>query len=933
VSPLIKLLVRIKPWLSSAHRPRSAGVLLTMAAVLLLGFALRTYHLDAKDIWVDEAHPWWFASLPILESVRLGLAGGPINSGADPLYNIVLHYWIRLSGDTLYGLRYLSAALNLLGVAYLGRVAARGFGWRAGRVALLVGAVAPIWVFYSQEMRPYAFTPALMLVMVEAVIRISRSDGLRGWPWVVLAVGEALSIYTHGFMVFAVVGVNLWIGVLWLRRLRTPGKWLWLRDWVISQLALLLILSPVLSLLLARAGGIRNPFATSLDPVAFANMLWAYFMGIPWEDVADPIPLRLWVALLLIVVGLGLAVALRRDGERRLADLIWLVLGLSLVMMVYDWRDPSFHPRYAIFITGPLFLAVGVIGAKTWQASQPGRWLSVALLMTLIVVAMTSIADLYTGRYRGYRHPAALSVSSAIKAGFGPADGVVVVAPHDFTLAYYGHGAAPLAFSRFDEGIEQPVDLLAFIQGKDRIGLLRNTNEHSDSRRILPFYLDRYGALVKRQYFEGYDLSTYRLDPGAQPQLAAFTPVSFDWGAIRLEGVSAASGDSVTVALQWRVPPGVRLDKRYAAALRLTDPLTNWDLGETDTLLYSERGLPSDWWSMDERTTQYFVLPLLPGTPPIDVDMLLTVYDQASGQPLDVRDVAGAPAGQQARLGSVHLGPAPDGWAYDDDQRPWQLMPLKSNLLSGVLVDQPSVAPGGALGVTLGWALSPADPAVKTARLELRQNDTLLAEDDGPPLEGRPPAQVAPGKAWLDRRQMRVSKDAQSGPAVLILIAGDQRIHLADVDISGIARLTEKPTIENPLEATFGNTIKLLGYRIDLPRPLTSSDPLPLTLYWQALADGAPGADYKVFTQILGADGRLVGQHDGVPVGESRPFSGWLSGEYVIDEHPMRFNGPYQGLAHIQVGLYDPITLQRILTADGKDAVLLPLELQVDLSN
>ena len=86
---------------------------------------------------------------------------------------------------------------------------------------------------------------------------------------------------------------------------------------------------------------------------------------------------------------------------------------------------------------------------------------------------------------------------------------------------------------------------------------------------------------------------------------------------------------------------------------------------------------------------------------------------------------------------------------------------------------------------------------------------------------------------------------------------------------------------------------------------------------------------FKVFAQILGADGRLVGQHDSVPVYESRPFSGWLAGEYIIDEHPMRFKEPYAGPVRIQLGLYDPATGIRILTSEGDDAVLLPTMLDV----
>jgi uncharacterized membrane protein len=131
--------------------------LIPCAVIITGAVALRSYHLDTKDLWVDEAHPWWFASLPLLDSIGLGLSGGPINSGADPLYNVILHFWIKATGDTLFGLRLLSVLLNTLGVAYLGRIAGRLGGLRAWLTGLIVGSLAPLWVFYSQEIRPYAF--------------------------------------------------------------------------------------------------------------------------------------------------------------------------------------------------------------------------------------------------------------------------------------------------------------------------------------------------------------------------------------------------------------------------------------------------------------------------------------------------------------------------------------------------------------------------------------------------------------------------------------------------------------------------------------------------------------------------------------------------------------------------------------------------------
>ena len=142
-------------------------------------------------------------------------------AAGDPLFTVLLHLWIGLVGDGAFAMRFLSAIATLITAAYLGRVSARAFGWKTGQFALLLGAVAPIWVFYSQEVRQYALTPGIMLILLESVIRISEKQGAKQWSaWAELALGEAIALYTHSFLLFAVAGINLWVGWLWLRNLR-----------------------------------------------------------------------------------------------------------------------------------------------------------------------------------------------------------------------------------------------------------------------------------------------------------------------------------------------------------------------------------------------------------------------------------------------------------------------------------------------------------------------------------------------------------------------------------------------------------------------------------------------------------------------------------------------------------------------------------------
>ena len=119
------------------------------------------------------------------------------------------------------------------------------------------------------------------------------------------------------------------------------------------------------------------------------------------------------------------------------------------------------------------------------------------------------------------------------------------------------------------------------------------------------------------------------------------------------------------------------------------------------------------------------------------------------------------------------------------------------------------------------------------------------------------------------------------------------------------------------VKAQLGQNISLLGY--DLTQsPLTGGARFKLKLYWQALSPIPQ--DYTVFTQVLGPDGTVVGQHDGFPANGSLPTTTWREGEIVPDRHLIDFPTPQVGQYRLIVGMYDAAAGQRLpITSAGGD--------------
>lgn len=180
-----------------------------MVLALLLGAALRLVGLDARSIWFDEAYTVWLSeqTMDVIWSI-------PAQPGDDPHprgFKTALHYWIDVLGRSELAVRLPTAFASILNLALLGLLARRLFGPTTALAAVALLAVAPLDIWYAQEVRMYMWVTTFGLLFA-VLLTIDH------WlAWLSLLLVLAAGLYIDIPMLPLAIGLSaLWLSQWWV---------------------------------------------------------------------------------------------------------------------------------------------------------------------------------------------------------------------------------------------------------------------------------------------------------------------------------------------------------------------------------------------------------------------------------------------------------------------------------------------------------------------------------------------------------------------------------------------------------------------------------------------------------------------------------------------------------------------------------------------
>lgn len=331
------------------------GMLLIATAL-----AVRLVGLSLDSLWFDEVYSVRAAQLGLGQIVSLTV--GDVH---PPLYYLLLHFWIRLFGETETSVRLLSVFFSVLTVVVVYQLGLKLFNRRTAFFAALFTALSPFQVFYAQETRMYSQFTFLGAASVYFFICWLKDD--KRLSALFYVISTTLLLYTHLYAGFVVIAQVLYLVLLFIKArdfsMARP------RQWSTGLITIGILFSPWAWVVFRQVAKASHGFwIHEPDWLAPLQTLIEYCGS-------------LWLAILLLpllVYGVVRSNGSKPEGQTnslphvRVFLLLWLGIPILVPFLISRLATPFYLPKYTIPASLPFYLlaALGLTQLRrtAWQA-------------------------------------------------------------------------------------------------------------------------------------------------------------------------------------------------------------------------------------------------------------------------------------------------------------------------------------------------------------------------------------------------------------------------------------------------------------------------------------------------------------------------------------------------------------------------------------
>lgn len=806
-----------------------SGLRLILLSLTFVGFAARVWHLGVQSIWLDEGLSISFAGRP-LQQMFWTLVYEDLH---PPLFYLLLHFWMRLAGESEFAVRFVALWLGLpavpatyvlgkavftprerrspevtpigstgarspvaatlahaasrpLGVVQVGQdpdlaVPLRGLlldrGATTGVIGAFLVAVSPFLVYYSQEARMYSALATFGVLSTYALWRLLETVH-RQWLLGYVAFTAAL-LYTQYFGGLVIAFQALYLVGIAIRDHRRAIRG-------IAGMALAAVLwlpwVPAAYLQMQRLFHVPDFWKGQLSLGFLLEHVFAAF-ALGQGSILQRFLIVGVVAAILLGAGIALLVgrAFRRGGGE-LYILSYLVVPLIALYAILV-QNPKFTERYLIMIAPPFYLALalGVVDLGRWAHRRERAWvrrgalvLPIAMLIVVAGASLDQLRQVYYGS--SYRKEDNRGLTAYVEQHYQPGD-VVILMMDPFSFPYYSHGTIPATQLQPGSNIQGAADSLnAILAGHKRAWLVLWNPDWADPTGYVRRSLEStYRQIPVDRQFHGLGLQLFAIDhpPHFTVKSTPDHAETVNFGnRLELLGYDLKQS-SIAAGESGNITlywKALRpLDHDYIVSLRLTDG--RFYYWRHDGRPAAET-YPTTSWPAGQVVPGELSFQVPPAIPPGTYFLELGTYGQGVGSDLDVLQDARTPIGTSIKVVPLTVTRAHkvvDPSGIDIPHR--QNITLGGDVvLLGSTVEAPRLVPGGSIDVTLWWMAQ---------RAGLPRYDVQIALENGryrrvvlveaPGAGHFPTDQWTSGEVIEDKHRFVVPADAPAGQTHILL--------------------------------------------------------------------------------------------------------------------------------------------------------------------
>lgn len=896
-------------------RSHRSGILLLL---ILLGFALRVYRLDAMSFWADEVLTPLRSALTVREilSNHITLQGVYSQDTHPPLYFLIIRVTRQLLGTSDFAYRFVAVVFGTLTIPMMARFGRSLFTPRIGLLAAAITTINPLQIWYAQEARMYTLLVLCMLIATYYLWQAWQAADARQLPrWIGgYLIFAGFAVYTHYTAAFLILAQGIiWLWILW-------RKQLW--KLVIGVIAVAILASlPLIPVVIPRLlTGVEASYSLVSPQTFFLDVVRGFGFG-RTADHSQPVIFTLQILLTIILI---IGVWYTHHFRRTFLLIYMLAATVGLLAGSYIFKPMYLGPHH-MMVGSPAFMLLLAVAVAQIRPKS----LTFLLAAVIVTAQLTSLNNLYNN-------------PQFAKDNFRDLIRYIDARATEHDQVVYNNATLMPMQAHYSERPDLPYTTIpaytTFVTDEALDALAATTAERIWFVNPPPQYpgdddlqvratLDEQFFVADRHWFHGNN---------AEMLVSAFAP--------RIIGAAPKSAESTA----WQ---GARLPALNAQRLtRGTETVWAdfwWQLDnqpiETVADLHFELRAPDgsvwqrgiwDFWGMEDSAE---LADQLPASAPIHTNYALQLPAALPQSTYQLWIRSDADPNEWHNVGGIDIDHAPEPQL--DTRR--SLLFDNGVELVGLALAVDSVNPGNGLPFTAYWRITQPLTENWHYRLRVGGRDGLIHEEAAPifptwiapaelpldtlialPLGIIPPSDMEPGEltlAWAVELGGVVSQNRPKHRPNIRPWRSDVN-NLGSFTVEPFPLITDLPDVtmlQSVGDNQFGNAMTLAGYEINTPAN-AAGEPLALTLYWEALAT-LPD-DYWVFLHFSAeVDQPPLTSSNSIPVNGSRPINGWRVGEILQDERTLTLptdlpSGDYTLL----VGFYHPVTGQRLpVTQNG----------------